>query len=380
MKITQDEIEARALRLGFSFIGFTRADQSPHFHQYREIIARQSLGDLNFLKQPYVIQGRKHPASLLTGAKSVIMLGTKYPPPPPQSKAEKAKPHGTISAYAAVPDYHQVIREKASQLMEQLQQDFLPDVHWRIFIDSGPMLEKDMVFSTGLCSIGKNSLCIHPEHGSYFFICCILTDLELKIDQSSTLQDLCGDCKQCVNACPTGCIINHTIGITRCIAYLTIEHKGIIPRDLRSKIGNLIYGCDVCQSVCPYNKHPGIKYNGFFFNIDPVLSLHLDLNEEIVQTPEIFNKKFGTTPIQRIGYERYIRNIIIVAGNTRDTRCIPALQRLATHPNDLFSIHAIWSLHQFSEKNIKTFLFSLFELDISNQAAIELRTLLEEND
>lgn len=375
MTISQSEIEARAKRLGFSFVGFSLATQTPNFPQYLDFISNHEISDLSFLSQEYVIKGRQIPASLVENAKSVIVLGVCYTSKnSPQEQTANVR--GTISAYAVLPDYHKLIEGKATTLMKGLEQTNNATINWRIFIDSGPVMEKDMAFAAGLGWIGKHTLCIHPDYGSFFFICCILTDLDLAELKRNPIQDLCGICTECERACPTGCIDAHHIELTRCISYLTTVHHGIIPRDLRSHLGTHVFGCDVCQTVCPHNKTTAIPENGYFFHVPNVASAVLNLPDELNHTPQTFKENYFGTPVLRIGFERYLRNAIIAAGNSVDSRCVPALKRLVFHNSDLIAIHAVWALSKFADRNLKNFLIDLLESEISEPVADEIRALV----
>lgn len=374
MTISQDEIKARAGRLGFSFIGCAPAEQTPHFSQYVNFISNHSLGDLSFLSKSYVITGRENPITLLNDAKSVIVLGSCYPSGPSQLDQD-GNTNGAISAYGVLPDYHELVREKAATLMMEFEQSSSSSIHWRVFIDSGPMMEKDMAYAAGLGWIGKHSLCIHPDYGSYFFICCILTDAELGQISPIPVKDLCGECNLCEQACPTGCIHDHQVDATQCVSYLTIEHKGIIPRNLRGLIGNHIFGCDVCQSVCPHNQATSKPENGLFFNLPDVVPASLNLSDELNHTPDTFKEKFIGTPTLRIGIERYLRNVIIAAGNSRDAHSVPALKRLVSHDSDLVAIHAAWALCMFSDRKLNHYLCEILDTEVSELVAAEIRDL-----
>jgi epoxyqueuosine reductase len=376
MSISQNEIKARASHLGFSFVGFTPAVQTPHFPQYVDFVANHTMGDLAFLSQSYVNKGREDPTSLLENAKSVIVLGVCYPSF--NSQIGHNNTDGIISAYAVLPDYHKIIKEKAIALMKEIEQISTARIDWRIFIDSGPMMEKDMAFAAGLGGIGKHSLCIHPDFGSFFFICCILTNLDITQMRTIPVKDLCGNCTLCEQACPTQCIDDHHIDVTRCISYLTTGHKGIIPRDRRSQLGLHVFGCDVCQTVCPYNKSSITPENGYYFHTPHAIPASLKISEELNHTPHTFKEKYNGTPILKIGFERYLRNIIIAAGNSMDVGCVPALKRLISHDSDLVGIHAVWAYNQLSDINLNRYLRNLLDTEISELVAAEIRALVSE--
>ena len=377
MLYRSDDIKAKAERLGFSFAGVTRAEQTPHFINYLDEISRQDLADLSFLGLPYVIEGRRNPANLLHGAKSVIVLGASYPPSPSNHFADTDDVAATIAGYAILPDYHKILKEKAKEFVAELQADTAQEIHARIFIDSGPLMEKDMAFKAGVVWIGKHSLAIHPQFGSNFFIACLLTDLDIFWGNEGTVQDLCGSCQKCVLACPTSCINDHVITLSRCVSYLTIEHKGAIPRDLRQKIGTRIFGCDTCQNVCPCNSAPLQPQNGYFFAPEPSVPQPLDLVAALALDESSFQEKFSSTPIFRIGYERFMRNAAIAAGNSHNSACIPALKHVLQLGTDLINIHAIWALGQFPDKETRQFLLDYLQTGTSTACAEEIREVLD---
>ncbi len=370
MLLEKKMISARANSLGFSFVGFAKARQTPHFPKFLEYISENDVGDLTFLSKPYVINGRSNPASLLENAASVIVLGVSYPHANGLANGTN-KCTGSIAAYALLPDYHHLLREKARRLVSDLRNSSRTEFNARIFIDSGPMLEKDMAYASGLAWIGKNSLSIHPEHGSFFLICCILTDIDLEIEPR-LVADLCADCRQCEIACPTGCIENHRVDISRCVSYLTVEHRGVIPRNLRPQISNRIFGCDTCQSVCPrnLNAYPPENSGGFQYKITTGSSMRLA--QELNLSEGSFQEKYGATPIARTGYTRYMRNVVVAAGNSADSNCIPGLKKALLSPSEMVGIHAAWALNQFPVAETEEFLQAQLQTAISVKISQEI--------
>jgi epoxyqueuosine reductase len=215
----------------------------------------------------------------------------------------------------------------------------------RWYTDTGPLLERELAQRAGLGWIGKNTCLIHPGLGSYFLLSEILLGLELEPDEPFTAER-CGSCTRCIQACPTGCILpDHTLDARRCISYLTIELKGSIPPELRSKIGGWVFGCDICQQVCPWNRFA-------IPTSDPAFTLHadllgVDLSEELTLTPEAFNTKFRRSPIRRARRRGYMRNIAVVLGNNYDQGAVPALVRALENDREaLVRGHAAWALGQ----------------------------------
>ena len=352
-----NEIRAKATSLGFSFTGFTKVQQSPHFQVYLEWLERNQFGHLEFLNKHYVIRSRREPGQLLKDAKSIIILGVKYGPLPDKKLAESPD-KGIIAAYARYEDYHHVVKTKAVELMESVNCERSEKINYSIFIDSGSLMEKDFAYAAGLGWIGKNSLFIYPEFGSFTFLCCIMVDEDLN-EKANLSNDLCENCHLCEHACPTQCIIgDHTIDAIRCISYLTIEHKGIIPGDLRSLIGNHIFGCDICQDICPYNTMVVENQSELFFSLKKKNNHPLDLMSEISLTKETFKEKFVNSPVLRVSYEHYLRNIIIAAGNSRNHKFIEPLEELLGSDSEIIRIHAAWALGKIGSEECSAILRS----------------------
>ena len=338
-----NEIRAKAKNLGFSFTGFAEVQQSPHFQDYLEWLDRNQFGHLEFLNKRYVIGSRREPGRLMKDAKSIVVLGVRYGPLPNKKQAESPD-KGMIAAYAQFEDYHHVVKTKAVELMESINSERSEKINYRIFIDSGPLMEKDFAYAAGLGWIGKNSLFIHPELGSFTLLCCIMVDKNLN-EKAQISSDLCKNCRLCEQACPTQCIVgDHTIDASRCISYLTLEHEEIIPRNLRTLIGNRVFGCDICQDICPYNISVAENQSKIYFHLKKKNYHPLNLLKELSLTEETFKEKYLNTPILRVSYERHLRNIIIAAGNSRDHKFIKPLKELLTSDSEIIKIHAVWAL------------------------------------
>ena len=321
-------IKAEVASLGFSFAGFAKAKQPPHFRNYEIWLAKNHHGEMHYLAEPYVKHARENPLILLEQAKSVIVFGLFYSPSRQKlfNKLQQKTTVGLIAAYAQYNDYHKILKDNATLLMSNIKKKIGRDVKYKIFVDSGTLMEKDFSYMAGLGWIGRNSLLITPDYGSFCFIGCILTDLELPTQEPLT-RDLCGDCMKCIQACPTQCIqTNHSIDARKCIAYLTIEHKGIIPREYRALIGNRIFGCDICQNVCPLNANKEPLSSSTPQGFNRMIAGEVDLVKEIQLNPKKYQKKYEKTPIIRVTYENYRRNLIITMGNSRNSRCIEPLK------------------------------------------------------
>jgi epoxyqueuosine reductase len=216
----------------------------------------------------------------------------------------------------------------------------------RWYTDTGPILERDLAQRAGLGWIGKNTCLIHPSHGSYFLLSEILLDLELEPD-APFVADHCGTCRRCLDACPTQCILpDRTLDATRCISYLTIELKADIPVELREKIGAWIFGCDICQMVCPWNRFAAAG-DSYFANDKPPRSL----TEELALTPQAFNQRFQRSPVKRAKRRGYLRNVAVALGNVGDMHDLPVLRQKALNDEEpLIREHAKWAVEQISKR------------------------------
>ena len=284
---------------------------------------------------------RADPHLVMEECKSIITLGARYPfPKPGVHNAQKGK----IAAYAMVEDYHHILPQKLRQLCEFIERETGHSFPYRVYTDTGPLLERDLAQRAGLGWIGKNTCLINPEIGSSFFLCEILLGIELRPDSPFTT-DRCGTCQRCIDACPTSCILpDRTIDAGRCISYLTIENKGEIPIELRPRMGDWTFGCDICQEVCPWNERVETPEECLF---PPTPGIHpLDLVSELSLTAREFNQKYKTSPILRARRGGYLRNVSVVLGNQKDPASITPLEKASRDEDARIMVHARWALDQ----------------------------------
>jgi epoxyqueuosine reductase len=376
-------IKAEAASLGFSFISFTHAKQPIHYPEFIKWLGDGYAGELDYLKKEKAIHSRGNPASLLDHSKSIIVFGFRYQSqtldlPQPQSAGQN-NPVGLIASYALCEDYHTFVRNKTRLLMVRIIQNTGMDIQYRIFIDSSLVLEKDTAFMAGAGWIGRNSLLITPDYGSFHVIGCLLTNLDLPEGQTFS-KDLCGKCQVCVQACPAHCLTDqHTVIAEQCIAYQTIENMGVIPRELRSKIGPWIFGCDICQNSCPWNaknqKDQPVSSESLPRKIKP----KIDLLQEINLTQDEFITKFKGTPVLRATHEGYLRNIIIAMGNSKSLSCISPLKRiLEENPSWNLRLHAAWALAEIHTPETETILQQVLQREKDQRVREELTLSLNE--
>jgi epoxyqueuosine reductase len=332
-------IEQEARRLGFALAGFTTPEPPPHVQAWRNWLDREQHGAMNYMTDPR----RADPRRLLPECKSILVLAIHYDSPPPAGEGLGVG-FGRIAAYAWGKDYHIVLAEQLEALAAFIVEQADQPIRYRWYTDTGPLLERDFAQRAGLGWIGKNTCLIHPKIGSYFFLAEILLSLKLEPDAPFTA-DRCGTCTRCIDTCPTRAILpDRTIDARRCISYLTIEKKGSIPPDLRPKMGNWVFGCDLCQMACPWNHRPESSPDPAFAPWIGIPSP--DLIADLALTPQEFNRKFKDSPIQRTRRRGYLRNIAVALGNAHVRDSIPALEKALQDDEPLVREHAAWALER----------------------------------
>ncbi len=338
----KEAVRQAAFGLGFSLVGVTTCETLPHADVFDAWLAAGRQGEMGYLASLRSRQCRAYPTQLFPECRSVIVLGTRYPLP---DNSPVGHLRGKIASYAWGTDYHAFLPERLYSLVQFIQAQVGKPVPNRCYTDTGPLLERELAARAGLGWIGKNTCLINPDQGSYFLLAEILLGLELEPDLPFTT-DRCGTCTRCLEACPTGCILpDRTLDACRCISYLTIELKGAIPPELRSLMGHWVFGCDVCQQVCPWNRFATAGVDRAFAHrlADP----GPDLLEELVLTVSEFNQRYRHSPLQRAKRRGYLRNIAVALGNTHDHAAIPALAHsLEAEPEPLVRAHTAWALGQ----------------------------------
>lgn len=343
LSLLRNNIKTEAARLGFKHMGIAQASSVPHFQAYLEWIESGCHAEMNYLSREDAIDKRANPMLLLEDCQRVICLAYPYNPPKTPLKTIP-QGNGRISAYATTPDYHQTLWEKLAELETFIRHQAGDDVGLRSYTDTGPILERSFASRAGLGIAGKNSCLIIPREGSYFFLAEILTDLPLPTDQPFTT-DLCKNCQRCIETCPTGCIQpDRTIDASHCISYLTIENKDNIPDDLKPKIGDWVFGCDVCQMVCPHN-HPLGDNNAPAET--SFLPERLDLTSLFALSKGEFNTQFSGTALSRAKRRGLLRNAAIVLGNQRFRDALGILENAIDEETDPIILYACrWAVER----------------------------------
>ena len=333
-------IKAQACGLGFDLAGITSLGPMETAAAFEAWVARGYAGEMDYL--PRNAAKRRDSSLPVPGTTSAIVVGLDY---------GGRSPSGPVARYARGDDYHDVMLGKLEELHEWLEAELGRPVAGKAYVDTGPLLERDLARRAGLGWFGKNTNLINPDIGSFFFIGALLVDLELHPDTPFEA-DRCGTCTRCLDACPTGAFVEpRLLDATRCISYLTIELKGAIPEDLRSQIGTHIYGCDVCQDVCPYNikfaqelREPAFAPRAAIGNRD-AQSLARSL---LAMDDDDFRAALSGSPMKRAKRRGLLRNAAVVLGNIGDEGDKDALAVAANNIDPLVREHAEWALEQIS--------------------------------
>lgn len=340
------QIKEWGLALGFSDIGICDLDLSDASRHLKDWLANQYHGEMAYMGEHGDMRFR--PDLLMPGAKSVIMVRIDYLCSEPQFDEALENPQTAfISRYAQNRDYHKIIRKRLAKLAKRIEQEVGPYQH-RATADSAPIMEKPLAQKAGLGWIAKSTNLISPKAGSYFFLGCLIVDLELETDHDFE-KDHCGSCTRCIDVCPTQAIVApYQVDARRCISYLTIELRDAIPVEFRKAIGNRIYGCDDCQTCCPWNKFAQTTEEPGFESTRGLKTP--DLVELFLWDEETFLRKTEGSAIRRIGHECWLRNIAVALGNgSQLDTVIQALQSRLEHPSAMVVEHVEWALNELND-------------------------------
>lgn len=289
---------------------------------------------------------RADPSLILPGCKSILILALPYQQPDLTGFKKPVRSGFHIAAYALGDDYHDIIPPRLKEIVQFIEEQVGHPVPNRYYTDTGPVLERELAQRAGLGWIGKNSMLINPQAGSTFLLAEIFLGIELEQDKPFST-DHCGTCTRCIEACPTDCILpDRTIDSRRCISYLTIENKVAIPEDLREPIGNWVFGCDICQQVCPWNR--------FSLPADPALESSIPLPiraDDLTLTSSGFNQRFKRSPIKRAKRRGYLRNLAVAVGNAGNEKDIPNLEEAANDEEPLVRSHARWAAGEINRRS-----------------------------
>jgi epoxyqueuosine reductase len=327
----------RGAEAGFDLIGVARAEPHPDADRYQQWVAAGMAGEMRYLTD-YRADRRNRPTDLLPGARSIFCIGFLYNGPEPRSTEFDDPARAWISRYAWGEDYHEVLRDRLHLFVQDLLAT--EPFEYKICIDTAPLLERSYAHDAGLGWIGKNTCLINQPSGSWYFLAEILTSLDLVPDRPPP--DRCGTCTRCIDACPTQALSVRGLDARLCISYLTIELRGSIPETLRPQMGNHVFGCDICQDVCPWNRKAPVTHDPVFAPrhfAPPLLPL-----ASLTETQ--FQDMFRGTPVERARYRGFLRNVCVAMGNQPRPEYRTRLSELSASPDPLISEHAAWALNQ----------------------------------
>lgn len=355
-------------RLGFALCGIAPAEvPAEDRRRYLAWLEEGFQGEMKYMERPQ----RRDLRELLPSVRSVICAAMVYNTPHPKSTACPDSDHAWISRYAWGEDYHWVLEKQLEKLLEELRGVVGQSFDAKIYVDTGPVLERALAQAAGLGWIAKNTCLIHPKVGSWFLVGEILTSLELEPDRP--VADHCGTCTRCLDACPTQAIVRpYVLDATRCISYFTIELRGSIPEEFRPGLGRHVFGCDICQDVCPWNGK-ALLTELAAFQPRPLATVPTEGTEPTERTDplagevslfnpplerlaslaeEEFRSVFKNSPIRRARYRGFLRNVAVAMGNSGQTKFRPLLERLTQHPDPLVQEHARWALNQLGNNTL----------------------------
>ena len=334
------QIKEAAQRLGFELVGISPMRPAPHEQSFAQWLREGLAGNLDYMQRTESL--RRDPRELVPWAVSIISVGMNYYSGYSRP-VDSSEPRGWISRYAWGDDYHNVMKGKLEALLESIGQFRDGNIQGKAFVDSGPVLERDFAGIAGLGWIGKNTHLISPKKGSWFFLGELFVDLPLAYDRP--IRDRCGRCDLCLKACPTGAFVGpYVLDARRCISYLTIELKDWMPRSLRPLVGNHIFGCDICQEVCPYNVKALPTAEIAF---QPRSGLHApELIAFLSLSEAEFRQRFRASPILRAKRRGFLRNVAVALGNLKALDAVPALIRSLDDEESVVRGHVAWALGQ----------------------------------
>jgi epoxyqueuosine reductase len=351
----EEHLKRQAHALGFELVGIAPATPADGFERLREWLERGFAGDMAYMHKHG--EARRHPAAVLPEVRSIIMVGMNYlasegrQPPDSRDNQGVDTPHlpglGKVARYARGLDYHDVLRERLHRLLTWLQAE-CPGCHGRGVVDTAPLLERDFARRAGLGWFGKNTVLLNKRLGSYFFLGALLVDIELRPDPPYEASH-CGTCTACLEACPTEAFAGPGwLDSRRCISYLTIEHRGSVPEPLREGLGDWLFGCDVCQEVCPWNRKAPMASEPAFLPRPDLQAVNLV--ELLGLSEEEFRQRFRGTALMRTRRRGLLRNAALVLGNIGDATALPALRRALKDKEPLIREAAAWAITKIESR------------------------------
>jgi epoxyqueuosine reductase len=378
MNVDAETIKTISHRYGFVDAGITLPQRPDHFSTYLSWISDGHAKGMNYLVSEKALVAREDPRALMPECRSIIVLLARYPVPYRLGSLRASPGLQGVAAYACGDDYHTVLIEKIKRMATELEMEINHSILFRAFTDSGPLLERELAARAGLGWIGRNSCLISPEYGSYTFLAELLTDLSLTPSVPAGV-DRCGNCHRCMEVCPTKAILpNRTIAAERCLSYLTIENRGEIPITLRSSLGDCIFGCDLCQLVCPWNnKKDNSRVDSCFLASERIKLL--DPQQVCNLSDEDFKKIYHNSPVLRAKRRGFLRNIVLFIGNHPSSGTVDLLLNIIhTEKDPLIRAAAIWAVGQTPGEAVKRELLGVQRVETDPTIRREISRILEE--
>jgi epoxyqueuosine reductase len=365
-------IKEEAQRLGFELVGVSPVRLPPHEQSFAQWLRRDLSGELDYMKRTEEL--RRDPHRLVPWARSIVSVAMNYYTPFPRPRVSHPT-KGWISRYAWGDDYHDLIKKRLQTLLDRIRQLCSEPIEGRVFVDSGPVLEREFAGVAGIGWVGKNTQLISPRKGSWFFLGELFLSLPLAYDRP--IRDRCGKCDLCLKACPTGAFVGpYVLDARRCISYLTIELKGAIPRHLRPLVGNHIFGCDICQEVCPYNVKAQATVERAY---SPRTGLHApDLIPLLTLSEEEFRRRFRGSPVLRAKRRGLLRNVAVALGNSKSREALVPLIQALDEPEALVRGHVAWALGRIGSRQAVEALEKRLRVEKDSDVRMEIEAALVE--
>lgn len=368
--VLSEKIKERAFQLGFDLIGISPVKPLVHGDFLVDWLARGFAGEMGYLRRN--LEKRLDPSKVLPGARSIISVAKSYYIPV-KGMINKDGPTGRVARYAWGKDYHELIGDRLEELLSFIVSQTDKKVGGKVYVDTGPLLERELASLAGIGWIGKNTNLINRKFGSWLVLGEILLNITLDYDGPTPI--FCGTCTRCIDACPTGALVAPYLLDSRlCISYMTIELKGSIPVELRQQIGNHIFGCDICQEVCPWNRKAHPTSEAVFEPrddlSDPELFPIMRLSEHEFQV------RFKQSSIKRAKRRGLLRNVAIALGNSRDPKIVPILIQALQDNESLVRTHAAWALRRIGTTRALTALKQALKAENDPEVVAEIQNAL----
>lgn len=376
MTFSTDNLKQKAIKMGFNIVGVIPAAPAPTLNAYFRWIEAGMHGKMGYLSREDRQIRRKDLNVILPGVQSMILVGLDYRTLPIPTEILEDPSRGRFASYAWNMDYHDLMTPRLEMLAEWIKAEARQTTIHKVYVDTGAILERAHAQQAGMGFIGKNTMLIHPRRGSYFFLGEILTDIAFDTYDTPARATMCGNCTRCLVGCPTDAFPEpYVLDARRCISYLTIENKSWIERELRPMMGNWVYGCDICQEVCPWQRFsvPTAEQQFYPADISHAATPLIDL---LMLDDAQFKARYAGSPVYRIKRARLVRNACIAAGNSGDEALVPTLTHLLEDESTLVRGHAPWAAKQLMGDDAIPVLRSHLDGEADAEVRDELKYLL----